>query len=223
MRFFTFCLFVVSFSIAACLNRKAHINSSCWLMSSPDTSGANHFDLLYECMQGDFSSAEQSKNDSDYFDIRLRMVPVWKKDTSVFYLYVEQAMATSIEKPYRQRFYKVEKLDDTHFVSHIFLVNNPSRFVGKGKNDPVFASITPDSLELKDGCEVYLSYSAANAVFEGATKENTCPSERSGAKFATAKVSLNKTEMRSWDQGWNADGKQVWGATKGGYIFKKQS
>jgi hypothetical protein len=29
--------------------------------------------------------------------------------------------------------------------------------------------------------------------------------------------------MVSWDQGWNGEGKQVWGATKGGYIFVKQN
>lgn len=204
--------------IVACQKRPAVAFE---LQQSPKVKDSFHY--LYQCMQGSFSSEEQSKNDSDYFDIRLRMVPVWKKSDDVFYLYVEQAMSTSLEKPYRQRFYKVEKKDDTHFVSHIYLVNNPARFTGKTANDPIFNAITPDSLQLKDGCEVYLTYNPSTQTFEGSTKDKTCPSERSGAAFATAKVVLNATEMRSWDQGWNAEGVQVWGATKGGYIFKKKN
>jgi hypothetical protein len=32
---------------------------------------------------------------------------------------------------------------------------------------------------------------------------------------------LTKDGMESWDQGWDAEGQQVWGATKGGYRFDK--
>jgi len=36
------------------------------------------------------------------------------------------------------------------------------------------------------------------------------------------KLSLKKGELISWDQGFDANDKQVWGATKGGYIFIKK-
>jgi hypothetical protein len=32
---------------------------------------------------------------------------------------------------------------------------------------------------------------------------------------------LQEDMMVSWDRGWNADDKQVWGAEKGGYEFVK--
>ena len=222
MRYYLFVLLALTVWTISCSERST-VSTQDSEIESPDKRRMDNFTYLFQCMQGDFSSEEQSKNDTDYFDIRLRMVPVWQKSNSLFYLYVEQAMSTSLDKPYRQRFYKVEKVDETHFVSHIYMINNPARFVGKKSDDAIFNNITPDSLQLKDGCEVYLSFNDITKTFEGATKDNTCPSERSGAKFATAKVNLSDTEMRSWDQGWNAEGKQVWGATKGGYIFVKQN
>ena len=42
---------------------------------------------LFFCMKGNYSSEDQSRNDSDYYNIRLRMVPVWKKENDVFYQY----------------------------------------------------------------------------------------------------------------------------------------
>jgi CpeT protein len=182
----------------------------------------SNFQFLRQCMIGDFSSALQAKTDSDFFDIRLRMVPIWSADESTFYLYVEQAVASSLDKPYRQRIYKVTKDDNTHFTSYIYTVSNPLRLAGKNADDALFTQLTPDSLTLKDGCEVKLEMDIQHMTFAGSTGDRTCPSDRSGAAWATSKVTIDETKMISWDQGWNTNGKQVWGAVKGGYIFLKQ-
>jgi CpeT protein len=180
------------------------------------------FATLKQYMSGNFSSELQSKSDSDYFDIRLRMEPIWKASENEFYLYVEQAMSTSLEKPYRQRIYRVVKESENRFVSYIYNVNAPARFVGKKGDDAVFTSITPDSLKVLEGCEVQLQYNEKLQQFEGATADRTCPSTRSGATFTTSKVVIGAKGMVSWDQGWNDAGAQVWGATKGGYEFIRQ-
>lgn len=177
------------------------------------------FVRLKQYMSGDFSSLLQSQRDSDYFDIRLRMVPIWNSSDTAFFLYVEQAMSTSRDKPYRQRIYKVVRVDDKNFTSYIYTMNNPQRFTGKTGSDPVFNLITPDSLKVLEGCEVRLKYNPDQETFEGATAEKTCPSTRSGATHTTSKVSLSAKGMISWDQGWNDQGIQVWGAEKGGYEF----
>jgi hypothetical protein len=182
----------------------------------------SNLQFLRQCLIGDFSSAVQAQSDSDFFDIRLRMVPIWPADESTFYLYVEQAVATSIDKPYRQRIYKVIKDDNTHFTSYIYTVSNPLRLAGKNADDAIFTQLTPDSLILKDGCEVKLTMDQEKMTFAGSTGDRTCPSDRSGAAWTTSKVTIDETKMISWDQGWNAEGKQVWGAVKGGYIFLKQ-
>jgi hypothetical protein len=180
------------------------------------------FELLKKYMSGSFSSELQSRHDSDYFDIRLRMEPIWKASDAEFYLYVEQAMSTALDKPYRQRIYKVVKESEDHFTSYIYTMNAPQRFTGKKGSDDVFSMITPDSLKVLEGCEVRLSFNSKLNQFEGATADLTCPSTRSGATHTTSKVVITANGMNSWDQGWNDDGAQVWGATKGGYEFLKK-
>ena len=180
------------------------------------------FSLLRQFMSGSFSSELQSKNDSDYFDIRLRMEPIWKSSENEFYLYVEQAMSTALDKPYRQRIYRVVKQSDDRFISYIYTMNAPQRFTGKTGSDAVFNAITPDSLKVLEGCEVTLIFNRELMQFEGATADKTCPSTRSGATYTTSRVVIGSQGMNSWDQGWNDEGTQVWGATKGGYSFLKQ-
>jgi CpeT protein len=56
---------------------------------------------------------------------------------------------------------------------------------------------------------------------KGATNEQDCSSQLRGASYATSKVQISPGRIESLDQGFDSNGKQVWGATKGGYIFKK--
>lgn len=181
------------------------------------------FDYLKSCMSGTFSSQEQSKNDSDFFDIQLRKIPIWEKTDNVFYLYVEQAVASMKDKPNRQRVYKVVKEDDTHFTSSIFTLPEPEKFVVKSEGDVVISTIAQEIIVAKTGCEVSLTFDPAKNVFTGSTGENTCPSERSGASWAMSKVNISNGVMISWDQGWDDKGQQVLGAVKSGYIIKKVS
>lgn len=48
-------------------------------LNCQDTSTKSFSDLdtLASWMNGSFSSAEQATNDSDYFDVRLQMIPIW--------------------------------------------------------------------------------------------------------------------------------------------------
>jgi hypothetical protein len=76
------------------------------------------------------------------------------------------------------------------------------------------------TIELKQGCEVVLKRVEKNK-FSGSTGDKTCPSELRGASFANSIVTVTKDGIVSWDQGFDKDGKQVWGAEKGGYKFVK--
>ncbi|MBL0340370.1 MAG: hypothetical protein IPP71_05250 [Bacteroidetes bacterium] len=57
------------------------------------------FNELFSFMSGSFSSEVQSKNDTDYFDIRLHMSPIWSDSKQESWLYVEQAMSSTLENP----------------------------------------------------------------------------------------------------------------------------
>ncbi|MBL7827776.1 MAG: chromophore lyase CpcT/CpeT [Saprospiraceae bacterium] len=176
--------------------------------------------LLVKWMTGDFSSKAQSVRDSDFFDIRLHIRPIWKSDKSNHWLYVEQATAAAENKPYRQRIYKVEKDGDQGYKSIVYTLPEPEKWVGSYKNPAVFNTLKPKDLTLRDGCTVYLQRTK-EGTFTGATKGQGCESTIRGAKYAGSKVTITAKMLSSWDQGFNEKGEQVWGATKGGYEFVK--
>lgn len=178
-------------------------------------------EALVDYMVGSFSSKEQAGKDSSYFNIELEMVQIWKDRTDGPWIYVEQAVAETKDKPYRQRVYQLRKRNDGKIESLVYTIPDPLRFAGDYKKEFPLLRLTPDSLILKEGCEVVL-YQADNGYFEGGTIDNNCSSDLRGASYATSEVMIDKDKMISWDRGFDESGKQVWGATDGGYIFKKK-
>lgn len=181
----------------------------------------NQIDLLVDYMTGSFSSEEQAKNDSDYFNIELEMVQIWKDRTDGPWIYVEQAVVESKDEPYRQRVYQLKERSDGKIESIVYTIPDPLRFAGDYKNKFPLVRLAADSLTLKDGCEVVL-YRADAGHFEGSTVDKNCPSDLRGASYATSEVMIDKNKLISWDRGFDENGNQVWGAKKGGYIFKKK-
>lgn len=186
-----------------------------------DSFPQNQVDVLVEYMTGSFSSEEQAKNDSDYFNIELEMVQIWKDRTDGPWIYVEQAVAESKEKPYRQRVYQLKERSDGKIESIVYTIPDPLRFAGDYKNNFPLVKLSADSLILKEGCEVVL-YRTDIGYFEGSTVEKNCPSDLRGASYATSEVLIDKDKLISWDRGFDENGNQVWGARKGGYVFKKK-
>ena len=166
-------------------------------------------------MQGKFSSEKQSNADSAFFDIRLSIIPIWDERTDAIWMYVEQAVSSKIDKPYRQRIYKLTQLSDGSFESAVFTMKDPLRFAGKVE---LLEGLNPDSLELREGCSVFLKKSGKKS-YEGGTGYKTCPSDMRGAAYASSIVTLNTKMLLSWDRGFDRSDKQVWGAEKGGYKF----
>ena len=171
-------------------------------------------------MAGEFSSEQQSKDDSDYFHIKLRMKPIWTERTDGYWLYVEQAVASSEAKPYRQRVYHVFKENDTTISSKVYEIKTPLQYAGGWNDVSKLSSLTRDSLVDRQGCAIFL-HKTKDHIFEGTTPEKECVSSLRGAAYATSEVRIFKDKLVSWDRGWDKNGKQMWGAEKGGYIFIK--
>jgi CpeT protein len=182
-----------------------------------NTGDSSELKELLTIMQGQYSSEAHSKRDTTYFNISLRMVPIWKNKGH--FLYVEQAMFTKQEKPYRVRIYKVSQRGN-EFVSEIYTLKNEKEWIGKWKTPEAFEKLSETDIELKQGCEVILKRIGKNK-FSGATGNKTCSSELRGASYASSIVTVTKNEILSWDQGFDKNDKQVWGAEKGGYQFIK--
>jgi CpeT protein len=177
---------------------------------------------LRNLMAGTFNSEKQSLEDAEFFHISLIMQPIWEEEQDGYWMYVEQAMANSLDAPYRQRVYHLYQLDEYTLVSQVYEIREQEKFSEKTQQPNFSQLITKDHLIAKEGCGIYLS-KTGKARFEGKTKEKDCPSTLRGASYTTSSAILTKNGMTSWDQGWNAEGEQVWGAMKGGYRFDKIS
>lgn len=173
---------------------------------------------LADWMAGTYSSSEQARRDTSYRDISLSITPIWKeKSVKDHWFYVEQAVTSMKNKPYRQRIYHLRQVGRNKYESEVYTLKCPQLCIGK----PEFVNGLPtDSMEVKRGCSVFLIYNDAG-YFEGSTHENDCASELYGASFATSSVKVYQNKLESWDRGFNREGKQVWGAEKGGYLFIK--
>ncbi len=175
---------------------------------------------LMDLMTGSFDSKKQSEADSSYYHISLHMYPIWKNREGDW-LYVEQALASTQDKPYRQRIYKLEAQADGTYKSSVFLLKDQEQFIGKWKEPGFFSQFTANSLLTeREGCAVIMKRLDDN-TFTGATVDKHCTSTLSGASYATSKVTVSPNQVESWDQGFDSRDEQVWGAEKGGYIFDR--
>lgn len=186
-------------------------------IASDDTS----LNSLYQLMQGSYSSQKQSEADENYYDIRLEMVPIWEANKEALWLYVEQAAAAALERPYRQRVYKITQLENGKFSSAVYELPNAHEHAGAWKRANPLSELSPADLKLREGCAVILS-KQSDGHFKGSTVEKECKSTLRGARYATSIVELGAQGITSWDQGFNANDEQVWGAEKGPYIFLRK-
>lgn len=174
-------------------------------------------------LSGSFSSQAQSVEDQEYFDIRLRVVPIWLERADGPWLYVEQAAASALDRPYRQRVYHIVGGGDAPLRSVVLaLPGDPMEFAGAWRDADPLANVTPDQLEERTGCSMTLVPRAeAPGTWLAATHEQDCESSLRGATYATSEVTLTPDFMESWDRGFDASGDQVWGAVKGPYRFDR--
>lgn len=172
---------------------------------------------LFGLMQGTFDSQAQALRDSNYYNISLHMTPIWMDRGR--YLYVEQALATMQDKPYRQRIYELIELDNGKFESKVYELVNPEMYVGKWRESAYFNNLDRSILLEREGCSVFLT--RIGDEFIGSTVGQNCKSSLRGASYAVSKVIINSSGINSWDQGFDDNNVQVWGAVKGGYEFRK--
>lgn len=189
-------------------------------------SGSNRGELaeLQGLMTGTFSSSEQSKEDPEnYFPIRLVMMPIWTDRADGPWLYVEQASEAKLDRPYRQRVYKLEV--DTNGTTRSVVYTLPGNALDRmacwTKEDPL-SDLVPSDLILRKGCAIYLSR-GENEDFVGSTAGKGCASTLGGAAYATSEVVIAPGLLTSWDRGFDSDDQQKWGAELGAYKFVQTS
>lgn len=209
MRLKFFLLSAICASLIGCLTHTGNKNS--YTQKTP-----SDLDLVYNWMQGHFDSETQAKTDKDYFPISLEMRPILIEGQAGLWLYVEQAMMSALDKPYRQRVYQVSVAPNGEIASAVFTLKNPEKFVQAWTKNTL-ATLNFEALEPRDGCTVYLK--REQDAFVGGTQGKKCVSDLRGASYAVSNVRIDASQLTSWDRGFDNNDKQVWGAEKGPYIF----
>ena len=186
----------------------------------PLVAPAQSLDELASWMTGSFSSAAQAEADTNYYAIELEMARIWPERTDGVWLYVEQAVAAKKEKPYRQRVYHVQQLDDSTFTSTILKIEGGERFFGGYADPALLDSLHEGLLTELEGCAITLH--RRGDAYVGSTDGRACTNAWGEAAYATSEVILSSGRMVSWDRGYNDTGEQVWGAVGGGYVFERK-
>lgn len=178
-------------------------------------------DLLASWMTGDFSSEAQADTSSDpyHYAVSMKMVRIWHERTDGYWLYIEQAQMG--EDPYRQRIYHVMDSGD-QLMDEIYRMPNPDQYVGNWSADDtsIFDTLSVETLEEADGCEVYFDFDMEANMFVGGTQGENCESSIPGVVYITSDVEVTETYLSSWDLGYNANGDIVMGPYSP-YIFDK--
>lgn len=209
-----------SILVAACSNRSiqnAPVAKTQSEVATPTT------ELLVQYMTGTFDSYQQALQDTDYLTITLRMQPIWANRYPIadtVWLYVEQALATSQARPYRQRIYRLCQTAPLQWESTVYELPAPARFVGSAQQPEKLDRLVSDSLILREGCALKLYWVGDH--FAGTTAGKECLSSLNGATYATSSAHIFADQLHSWDKGFDVEGQQVWGATSGAYKFVKR-
>ena len=208
----TFCLcFILTLVTFSCKNtQKTQTKSNHY---NPDLAE------LAERMTGSFNSYQQSVEDTSYLNITLEARRIWEDRKDGYWMYVEQAAARAKYRPYRQRIYRVSASKGGGFKSEVYKIPDAKRFIGAYKQKALLDILTPDSLELREGCAIIIE--KKGEVFVGESKGKNCSSSLYDATYATSKASIYKDRLESWDRGFNDDDEHIWGPDTGPYIFNK--
>jgi CpeT protein len=175
--------------------------------------------ILKNWMVGSFSSEVQAQEDPAFSHIVLHMRQIWDADSDGFWLYVEQAAAESEDKPYRQRIYRLSVWEDDTLASEVYEMPDPLRFAGAWKNPDVLGVLDRKDLIPRTGCIILLKREGEE--FRGSTHGRDCLSSLRGASYAESEAVIRPDELLTWDRGFDASGRFVWGSETGPYHFRR--
>ena len=138
-------------------------------------------------------------------------------------MYVEQAAAENLDRPYRQRVYRLTRADDRTLRSEVFaLPGDPLAYTGSWQSPNPLHDVEPESQVRREGCAIDLRQ-INSETFAGSTDARSCTSSLRGATYATSEVVVTPEKLMSWDRRFDDSDQQVWGAETGPYIFVKQT
>lgn len=135
-------------------------------------------------------------------------------------LYQEQALSNDLTKPYRQRFLELSASPVSQSVrSRSFKPAQPTAWINLCDKAAVDRIVQTPDLGIAV-CSVFLRRSGDDYI--GNTPVDGCPANVRGAVRIKNHIVLRSIGMDTWDRGFDAAGKQVWGAKAESYQFRRR-
>jgi CpeT protein len=188
--------------------------------AEPPVAGSADLDLLASWLRGSFSNAAQAEaSNGQIVAVDLHLTPIWGDLPDGPWRYLEQAVSSSPDRPYRQRVLQLAEPVAGLLEIRVWALPDPTAAVGAWRLDEPLTELSPDGLVPRPGCSILLR--RRGEIFEGSTVGFVCSSELRDASVATSEVAVTADGLVSWDRGYAADGRQVWGPTDGGLVFDR--
>lgn len=135
------------------------------------------------------------------------------------FLYQEQALTRDLSKPYRQRILEIKPSVDRNSIESVsFKLINPKNWIGLCQ-EPLSERVISSQEIQNANCRVFLQ--PVGTQYIGETQPGGCATNFKGAVKITNTIKLDQQGMETQDRGFDAKGKQVWGAENRSYQYKK--
>jgi hypothetical protein len=180
-------------------------------------------DELVAWLTGTFDSKEQADLRGEAPAVRMVTVAVPKSRLSfgVPVLYREEAAVDRPDRPFLQRFLRIEEDAAGRILVRIFELKDPITAAGKWREASDLGLFGKNDVRERDGCLVTLR--RVGDRYEGGTTGARCVSSIRGAAYATSEAKIWKDRIEAWDRGFDADRKLVWGPDRTPTRFVKRS
>lgn len=176
---------------------------------------------------GVMDTATQATNNAEKVEVRMTTCRVSLAETNssintsdAIFLYQEQALAQSLDKPYRQRFLRLAPSANNRAIeSQSLKPINSQSWIGFC-NQPQEQRIVSISTIVDANCSVFLL--PVEDIYVGKTQPGGCPTNFRGAVTITNTIILHSEGMDTWDRGFDEQGNQIWGAQNEAYQYRWQ-
>jgi uncharacterized lipoprotein YbaY len=168
-------------------------------------------------LEGILSTAQRAAANPKVANVTMTTcrVQVANPPAGSIYLYQEQAIVPSLDKPYRQRILEISPRPASQTIrSRSYKLADQAKWVNFC--DRPSRQIQPQDFPI-GVCAVFLKPTPEG--FSGTTEATGCPANVRGAVMIRNRIRLHPNGMDTWDRGYNAQGKQVWGAGDAPYQF----
>lgn len=191
-----------------------------WKRARAPVRDAKLLDAFLAAMGGSYANDEQVRLDPDFFGMRLGIAPIWLNRGDGRWLYLEETPSGTPDAPIRQRVFRLTRKGKEQAIEmQSFRLPAPQLFAGASADPERLEAIAPQDLISDTGCVIVVE--PLEIGFRGATVGRACAGSADAAAYVTSEFEVSGTTLTLFIRGYDAEGRQVFGPTKGPYLFQR--